>query len=101
MKPKCCDTNNSLEELNKLVDFLKTIADKNRLKILCMLREEEKCVCEIWKFLNLPQNLASHHLKVLRDLRLIKPRKEGLKIYYSVNQQELTKYNLRLKKFLQ
>ena len=72
-------------ELSKLSDFLKVVADENRLKILYFIRDGEKCVCEIWQFLNLPQNLTSHHLKVMKNSNLILSRKEGTKVFYKLN----------------
>lgn len=101
MKPKCCSNKEFTVELKKTVDFLKIIAGENRLKILCLLKAGEKCVCEIWQFLDLPQNLTSHHLKALKDFGLVDDRKEGLKVYYSINKQAMTKFNLSLNKFLQ
>ena len=101
MKPKCCQNKESTAELSKTVEFLKVVAEENRLKILCMLRAGEKCVCDIWQFLDLPQNLASHHLKVLKDFGLVEDRKEGLRVYYSINKKEINKYNSLLNKFLQ
>ena len=101
MKPKCCQNKESTAELKKTVEFLKIVAEENRLKILCMLRVGEKCVCDIWQFLDLPQNLASHHLKVLKDFGLVEDRKEGLRVYYSINKKEINKYNSLLNKFLQ
>lgn len=80
------------KEFLKTIKFLKIISEENRLKILCMLSVEEKCVCEIWQHLELPQNLISHHLKVLKDLKLINRRKEGLKVFYSINQEIFDKY---------
>lgn len=100
MKLKCCRTGKFHGELTKSVEFLKVIAEENRLKILCMLSKEEMCVCEIWQYLDLSQNLVSHHLKILRDFKLIKSRKEGLKVYYSINQIELSKYNSSLNSIL-
>ncbi|MEX0918469.1 MAG: metalloregulator ArsR/SmtB family transcription factor [Candidatus Paceibacterota bacterium] len=87
--------------MSRAVKFLKVVAEENRMKILCLLRSGEKCVCDIWQFLDLPQNLTSHHLKVLKDFGLVEDRKEGLKVYYSVNKKEVNKYNLLLNKFLQ
>jgi len=101
MKLKCCQNKESTAELSKTVEFLKVVAEENRLKILCMLRVGEKCVCDIWQFLDLPQNLASHHLKVLKDFGLVEDRKEGLRVYYSINKKEINKYNSLLNKFLQ
>jgi len=101
MKQKFCQNKESTAELKRTVEFLKVVAEENRLKILCMLRVGEKCVCDIWQFLDLPQNLASHHLKVLKDFGLVEDRKEGLRVYYSINKKEINKYNSLLNKFLQ
>ena len=100
MTPKCCRNIRSSVGLGDTVKFLKVIADENRLKILCMLRSGEKCVCDIWKFLNLSQNLTSHHLKVLKSFRLVCDRKDGLKVYYSINKSEIVKYDSLLKNIL-
>ncbi len=100
MTPKCCLNKRSFVELDDTVKFLKVVADENRLKILCMLRSGEKCVCEIWKFLNLSQNLTSHHLKVLKSFGLVCDRKDGLNVYYSINKGEIVKYDSLLTKFL-
>jgi len=100
MKPACCQGKKSNADLSHTVKFLKAISEENRLKILCMLRKSEKCVCEIWQYLGLPQNLASHHLKVLKDLNLIDSRKEGLKVFYSINKRVISNYLKLLTKFL-
>jgi len=99
-KPKCCKKNESTEELKGTVEFLKVVAEENRLKILCLLRSGERCVCDIWQFIDIPQNLVSHHLKVLRDFGLVDDRKEGLRVYYSINKKEMSKFNLLLSHFL-
>jgi ArsR family transcriptional regulator len=101
MKPKCCQHKKSTAELKKTVEFLKIIAEENRMKILCLLRLNGQCVCDIWQFLDIPQNLTSHHLKVLKDFKLVNDRKDGLRVYYSINKKEMTKYNLLLNNFLQ
>lgn len=101
MKPKCCKNKVTTTELAEAVSFLKVIAEENRLKIMCMLRSGERCVCEIWQHLDLPQNLASHHLKVLKDFGLVDDRKDGLKIYYAINKKNAKKFNSLLNKFLQ
>lgn len=99
MKPNCCK-NKSEKNIKQALEFLKIISEENRLKILCILRGGERCVCEIWQHLELPQNLASHHLKVLKDFDLISPKKEGLKVFYRLNQKTLTKHIKLLNKFL-
>lgn len=100
MKPKCCKNEKSADELLKTAEFLKIIAEENRLKILCILRDGEKCVCDIWQYLELPQNLTSHHLKILKDFDLISSKKDGLKVFYSLNKNIINKYSKLLNKFL-
>lgn len=99
MKLDCCK-NNSGKDVKQTVEFLKIISEENRLKILCILWNGEKCVCEIWQFLSLPQNLISHHLKVLKDFGLISSRKESLKVFYKLNKEILAKHIKLLNKFL-
>ena len=94
----CCENNNN--EVLLLADFLRIISEENRLKIICLLRSGEQCVCEIWQTLKQPQNLISHHLKVLKDFGLLNSRKEGLNAYYSINEKELKKYQELLIKIL-
>jgi len=100
MKSICCKNKKSTVDLTKVTEFLKIIAEENRLKILCILRDSERCVCEIWKYLNLPQNLVSHHLKALKDFGLISSRKKGLKVFYRLNPKIVKKYLRLLNKFL-
>ncbi|MFA6963542.1 MAG: metalloregulator ArsR/SmtB family transcription factor [Patescibacteria group bacterium] len=94
-----CRNNKSSTPL--LAEFLKIISEDNRLAIICFLQKyDEQCVCKIWEFLELPQNLTSHHLKVLKDFDLLNSRKEGLNVYYSINEKELNKYRELLNKIL-
>jgi len=87
---KCfCNTNQSTKQLSKTVSFLKAMSDGNRLRITCFLKNGERCVCEIVRFLELPQNLISHHLKVLRDEKILISRKDGLKVFYSINRKHI------------
>jgi len=83
-----------------LLTFTKTIGDSTRLMILNHLKKE-CCVGELWKKLDLPQNLVSHHLRVLRDAKLIIPEKRGLKVVYRLNKDSLAKNLHQLDKYLQ
>lgn len=94
----CCKKGNN--EVLLLADFLRIISEENRLKIICFLQSREQCVCDIWQFLKQPQNLISHHLKVLKDFGLLNSRKEGLNVYYSINEEELSKNKELLNKIL-
>jgi len=89
------------KDFDEVINFLKIISEKNRLKILCILNKEDGvCVCHILERLELPQNLASHHLKILKENKLINADKKGRWIYYSINKKEVNKYNLLLDKIL-
>jgi len=96
----CCQNKKSDLKIENLAKALKKISEPNRLKILCLLKDEEKCVCDIWQCLKLPQNLVSHHLKVLKDLNLISSKKVGLKVFYRLNQKVVKKYLKELEKTL-
>jgi len=100
MKPKCCIDKKYVANLSQAVEFLKIISEKNRLKILYLLRENEKCVCDIWQYLGLAQNLTSHHLKVLKVFGLVSSRQEGLKVFYKLNKKVVKKHIKLLNKFL-
>ena len=100
MKLKCCKNKNANGELKKTVDFLRVISEENRLLLLCLLKKGEMCVCEIWQHLGLPQNLVSHHLKVLKDFGLIKSHRESTKIIYSLNQKNNKKFISLLSHFI-
>jgi len=79
-------------------EYLHAIGEPNRLAILQFLKKGEKCACEIHPQLKLPQNLGSHHLKILKDAGFLKSRKEGVKIIYSRNEEIIKKYQSALTK---
>lgn len=76
----CVDDPGILE----LAEELKVISDPNRLRILCLLLWGERCVCEVEREMGISQQLASHHLSVLKESGLLRVRKEGTSSYYSV-----------------
>ena len=86
--------------IRELMKFLNIISDANRLKIICLLGKEDKCVCEIWKDLKMPQNLTSYHLKMLKDFKLLNSKKIGLKVIYQLNKNNLFKYKQMLDHFI-
>lgn len=87
-----------MENKLNIKEYLTTIAEPNRLAILSFLKDGEKCACEIHPKLKLPQNLSSHHLKILKDLNLLKSRREGNKIIYSRNEDVIKNYQSELTK---
>ena len=76
--------------------YLKIINEPNRLKILILLKQGPLCVCEIYQNLILPQNLTSHHLKLLKDFGLLKSHRQGLKIIYFRNELKLKQFQKEL-----
>lgn len=76
-----------LKSIEDNISRLKKVLHKNRVKILLILDERETCACEIIEKMRLPNNLVSHHLKTLSDLGILKGRKEGLHIKYSIRKE--------------
>lgn len=73
------------EILYDLSDLFKVFGDTTRIKILCALFQAEMCVCDIAALLNMTQSAISHQLRVLKQARLVKFRKEGKVVYYSLD----------------
>ena len=73
------------EELYDLADFFKIFADCTRIRILCSLLYGEMCVSEIGDALDMTQSAISHQLRVLKQAKLVKNRREGKTIYYSLS----------------
>ena len=65
-------------------DFYKALSDSTRIKIINLLRDNELCVCDISSILNLTKSTVSHQLKNLRDMNLIKNKKRGKEVWYSL-----------------
>ena len=72
------------EELYDLADFFKVFADTTRIKILYVLLKQEMCVCDIAQTLDMTQSAISHQLRILKQMDLVKNRREGKTIYYSL-----------------
>ena len=72
------------ETLYDLAELFKVFGDSTRIKILYALFEAELCVCDISKLLGLTQSAVSHQLRVLKGSRLVKFRREGKTVFYSL-----------------
>lgn len=70
---------------NDLADFFKLIGDPTRLKILFTIDKNEVCVCDIANALSMTKSSISHQLAVLRKSEIVKCRKEGKEVYYSLD----------------
>lgn len=77
------------ETLYDLAEFFKVFGDSTRIRIMCALFESEMCVCDIAALLNMTQSAVSHQLRVLKQARLVKPRKEGKVVYYSLDDEHI------------
>ncbi|MGP1587241.1 MAG: ArsR/SmtB family transcription factor [Treponemataceae bacterium] len=77
---------NSISEdlLINLAEFFKVFGDSTRIKLLYALSESEKCVGDLAEKLNATQSAISHQLRILKNARLVKFRREGKTIYYSL-----------------
>ena len=69
----------------KLADFYKLIGDTTRCKILFVIDSHEMCVCDIANVLGMTKSAVSHQLKLLKDNHLVKSRKEGKEVYYTLD----------------
>lgn len=87
------------KQITSLSSLLKIVSEENRLRLLCLLNKGEHCVCEIPNHFEMSQSLISHHLADLKEANLIKDRKDGRKVFYSLTNkgQRVTKNILSLK----
>jgi ArsR family transcriptional regulator, arsenate/arsenite/antimonite-responsive transcriptional repressor len=79
--------------------IFKALADSTRLRILGLLSLREMCVCEVMVALNLTQPTASHHLRILENVGLVKDRKEGKWVFYRIINPQFFKDVCRLVSF--
>lgn len=77
------------ENLYDLAELFKVFGDTTRTKILYALFASEMCVCDIAVLLNMTQSAISHQLRVLKQARLVKYRKDGKVVYYSLNDDHI------------
>ena len=72
------------ERLYDLAELFKVFGDSTRIRILFVLFEAEVCVCDLAEALSMTQSAVSHQLKVLKQAKLVKNRREGKSIFYSL-----------------
>ena len=70
------------EKLFDLSELFKVFGDSTRIRILYVLFESELCVCDIAELLNMSQSAISHQLRILKQARLVRARREGKTVYY-------------------
>ena len=87
-EPKVKETIKSLpqqEDILQIADIFKALSDPSRLKIVLALLNQEHCVCDIAVICNQTDSAVSHQLRILRALKIVKNRREGKIIYYSID----------------
>ena len=86
------------DEANNLSETFSVLADPTRIKIIHALSSEELCVCDIAGVVGMSVSAVSHQLRVLRNMRLVKYRKEAKMVYYSLDDEHIqTLFNEGLK----
>lgn len=71
-------------ELYDLAELFKVFGDSTRIRILFVLFEAEVCVCDLASALNMTQSAISHQLRILKQNKLVKSRREGKSVFYSL-----------------
>jgi len=77
------------EVLYDLAELFKAFGDSTRVKIICALFESDMCVCDLPAILGVSQSAVSHQLRTLKSARLVKFRREGKVIYYSLDDEHI------------
>ena len=97
-EPVCCETVEVHEDLLRIVEqtmpeetelydlaeLFKVFGDSTRIRILFVLSSAEVCVCDLARVLNMTQSAISHQLRILKQKKLVKSRREGKSIFYSL-----------------
>jgi len=77
------------ELMARIAEFFRVFGDPTRIRILQVLFESEMCVCDIAYLLNMSQSAISHQLRVLKQAGIVKYRKEGRVVYYSLDDDHI------------
>lgn len=79
----------SEDEFRNLADIFKVFGDTTRIKILYILLKKELCVCDIAELLGMTQSSISHQLRILKNARLVKYRRDGKTVFYSLDDEHV------------
>ena len=101
MSIECWDHSKEVEKVKKVLicdetlydvaELFKAFADTTRIKIIAVLKEEELCVGAISELINVSQSAVSHQLRVLKNSKIVKPRRVGKQIFYSLDDEHTKK----------
>jgi DNA-binding transcriptional ArsR family regulator len=79
----------SEDEVTDLAETFRTLGDPTRVRILDALSHGELCVCDLAALVRLSESAVSHQLRLLRSLRLVKPRRDGRMVFYSLDDRHI------------
>ena len=89
------------EELERLSEVFKLLGDLTRTQILWVLDKNEMCVCDIANVLNMTKSSISHQLAILRENGIVRSRKDGKEVYYTLDDEHIKKlYEIGLEHIL-
>jgi len=80
----------SLLDVAGLSELFKALADETRTRILYLLSQRELCVCDLALIMEMSLPAVSHHLRLLKVMRLVSYRREGKQVYYRLNDEHVT-----------
>jgi DNA-binding transcriptional ArsR family regulator len=78
------------EDISRMADIFKALGDPSRLRIVLALLNQEHCVCDIAAVCNQTDSAVSHQLRVLRTLKIVKNRRDGKIMYYSIDDDHVS-----------
>jgi len=76
-------------EVSGLSELFGALADETRTKILYLLSRQELCVCDLARLLDMSLPAVSHHLRLLKVMRLVRPRRDGKHVFYSLEDEHV------------
>lgn len=86
------------DKVMRVSELFKIFGDITRVNIICVLFQSEMCVCDIANLLGMTQSAISHQLRVLKSSRLVKYRRDGKSIFYSLNDEHISQiFDLAMK----
>jgi ArsR family transcriptional regulator len=79
------------DSVRSLADTFRLLGDTTRVRILDAVSRSELCVCDIARLLGLSESAISHQLRLLRSVRLVRPRRAGRMVYYALDDQHIVR----------
>jgi ArsR family transcriptional regulator len=78
--------------MRDIIKVFKALSDETRIRLLKLLQQRELCVCELMQALDMTQSRVSRNLGILKDAGLVKDRRDGLWVHYSLNRESFNRY---------